>query len=367
LVIQYWVPADKVNPGVFITVFFVVIVIINYIGVKYFGEFEFWLSSIKVLVICGLIILSLVLMLGGGPNHDRTGFRYYREPGAFKAYKAEGDTGKFLGFWASMVTAVFAYLGTELVGVTVGEAQNPRKTIPRAIKLTFYRILFFYVLSVFLLGLIVPYDSPDLIFANKPGNAGASASPFVVAIKRAGISGLPGFINACILIFVFSASNSDLYIATRTIYGIALQGKAPRILARTDRRGVPYVALALSSAFCLLAYLNVSSDSKVVFGYFVNLVTIFGLLTWVSILVTHIYFVRARQAQGIPKTALAYTAPFGAAGSYFALFFCILISLTKNWDVFTKGSYGNFDYKNFITGCKFFTVLLTLIYIQNHN
>lgn len=351
MVIQYWLPADKVNPGVFITVFLVVIITINYIGIKWFGEFEFWLSSIKVLTICGLILLSLILMLGGGPNHDRTGFRYYKDPGAFKPYIDDGAAGKFYGFWASMVTAVFAYLGTELVGVTVGEAQNPRKTIPRAIKLTFYRILFFYVLSVFLLGLIVPYDSDELIFASKKSNS-AAASPFVVAIELAGIEVLPGFINACILLFVFSASNSDLYIATRTIYGIALQGKAPRILARTDRRGVPYVALALSSCFCLLAYMNVGSDSKVVFGYFYNLVTIFGLLTWVSILVTHIYFVKARRAQGIADHQMPYKAPFGLMGSYFALFWCIVISLTKNFDVFTRGSWGNFNYKTFITGCE---------------
>lgn len=91
--------------------FLVAIIVINYVGVAWFGEFEFWLSSIKVLVICGLIILSLVLALGGGPDHDRKGFRYYKNPGAFKPYIAQGAKGKFLGFWSSLVTAVFAYLG----------------------------------------------------------------------------------------------------------------------------------------------------------------------------------------------------------------------------------------------------------------
>lgn len=104
-------PAEKINPGVFITVFLVAIVILNYIGVKYFGEFEFVLSSIKVVVICALILLSLILALGGGPTHDRTGFRYWKSPGAFHAYIMTGSAGKFLGFWSSMVTAVFAYLG----------------------------------------------------------------------------------------------------------------------------------------------------------------------------------------------------------------------------------------------------------------
>lgn len=353
--IQYWVPASKVNPGVFITVFLIVIVALNYWGVDKFGEMEFWLSSIKVVVICGLILLSLILALGGGPNHHRTGFQYWKNPGAFKPYihtkAGEQDSGKFFGFWASLVTAVFAYLGTELVGVTVGEAQNPRKTIPRAIKLTFYRILFFYVLSVLLLGMIVPYNSPDLAFANKKSNS-ASASPFVVAIKLAGIPALPGILNACILVFVFSAANSDLYIATRTLYGLALEKKAPAIFAKTDKRCVPIYSLGLCTAFALLAYLNVTDDARTVFLYFVNLVTIFGLLTWISILVAHIYFVRARQAQGIPVTSLPYVAPFGVWGSYVALFFCCLIALTKNFDVFvhSPSTYGNFDYKNFITG-----------------
>ncbi|ETI24324.1 hypothetical protein G647_03693 [Cladophialophora carrionii CBS 160.54] len=363
LIIQYWVDRDRVNPGVFIAVFWVAIVCINYFGIRFFGEFEFWLSTIKVIVIIGVIILSLVLALGGGPDHDRKGFRYWNNPGAFAEYIDEGATGRFLAFWSTMVTATFAYLGTELVGVTVGEAQNPRKTIPRAIKLTFYRILFFYCLSVLLLGMLVPYNSEELAFANKASSS-ASASPFVVAVKIAGINALPGILNGCILLFVFSASNSDLYIASRTLYGLACEGNAPRIFKRTDARGVPIYALGLSAAFALLAFMNVSDDSKIVFGYFVNLTTIFGLLTWISILVTHIYFVKARRAQSVPDTALAFTAPLGIYGSYGALALCILIALTKNFNVFVRSpsTYGNFDYKNFITGYLGIPLYLIMIF-----
>ncbi|EGX44000.1 hypothetical protein TWF173_001466 [Orbilia oligospora] len=358
LVIQFWLPATKVNPGVFIAIFLVVIVAINYFGIKFFGEFEFWLSSIKVLVICGLILLSLILALGGGPDHDRKGFRYWKKPGAFAPYLTTGSLGQFLGFWSTMVNAVFAYLGTELVGVTVGEAENPRKTIPRAIKLTFYRILFFYCFSVLLLGMIIAYDDNELVKATKQSYNSAAASPFVAAIRVSGINVLPGFLNACILIFVFSASNSDLYIASRTIHGLALKGHAPAILAKTDARGVPYYSLGLSALFCCLAFMNVSSDSKTVFGYFVNLVTIFGLLTWISILVSHVYFVRARNAQGVDPKTLAYRAPFGVAGTYFALFFCILIALTKNFDVFV----GGFKFKTFITGYLGIPLYLIMIF-----
>ncbi|KAL8663515.1 MAG: hypothetical protein Q9202_003825 [Teloschistes flavicans] len=365
LVIQYWVPREQVNPGVFIAVFLVAIVLINYLGIKFFGEIEFWLSSIKVLTICGLLILSLVLVLGGGPDHDRKGFRYWKNPGAMKPLYGTGDKGRFLGLWSTFVTATFAYLGTELVGVTVGEAQNPRRVIPRAIKLTFWRIVVFYVCSVLLIGMLVPYNSKALSFATKQ-STGASASPFVVAMIESGISGLPGFLNALILIFVFSAANSDLYIATRTLYGLAKEGNSHPIFARTDNRGVPIYALGLSAAIACIAFLNCADDSKKVFSYFVNLVTIFGLLTWISILVTHVYFVKARRAQGIEKHQLAYTAPFGLYGTYFALVFCIVIALFKNFDVFVhvKGreNGANFDYVNFITGYLGIPLYLIMIF-----
>jgi amino acid transporter len=212
LVIRYWVKPEKVNAGVFIAIFLVAIVLINYFGVKFFGEFEFWLSSIKVVVILGLILLS--------PDGDPKGFRYWHHPGAFKPYAdAHGvsiPAAQFIAFWSCLTTAVFAYLGMELVGVTVGEAQNPRKVIPRAIKLTFYRILLFYVVLVFLLGMILPYDDKLLIAATGEATS-AAASPFVVAIQISGIKVLPGLLNACILVFVFSAANSGMFIP-KSIY-----------------------------------------------------------------------------------------------------------------------------------------------------
>ena len=269
---------------------------------------------------------------------------------AFRSYIKSGSAGQFLGFWSCMINAVLAYLGTELVGVVVAEAQNPRKTVPKAIKLTFWRILFFYCLSVLLVGMIVPYNSPKLAFAVSSGGSGASASPFVVAATTAGVKGIPHILNACIAIFVLSAANSDLYIASRTLYGLASDGDAPAIFKRTDARGVPVHALGTAALFGCLAFMNVSSSSTIVFGYFVNMTTIFGLLSWISILVTHIYWCRAREAQGVNDASLPYSTPLGKAGSYGALFICILIALTKNFSVFVGGDFGGSKYKTFITG-----------------
>ncbi|TFB07569.1 Dicarboxylic amino acid permease [Trichoderma ghanense] len=349
LIIQYWCPREKVNPGVWIAIFLVAIVLVNFLGISVFGELEFWLSSVKVLVMLGIIIFAIVIACGGGPNGDAPGFRYWHNPGAFAELYDTGSLGKFLGFWSVMVNATFAYLGTELVGVTAAEAQNPRRNIPRAIKLTFVRICVFYVLSVFLLGMIIPFDSPQLAFANAQKSS-ASASPFIAAANVAGVKVLPHILNGCILIFVLSASNTDLYIASRTLYSISSDGNAPAIFKRTNRRGVPVPALFLCAAVACLAFLNVSTSSTVVFGYFVNLVTVFGILTWISILITYLFFLRARRVQNLPDSSMPYVAPQGYGGTVAALLFTILVTLTKNFDVFIHTPARQFDYKNFITG-----------------
>ncbi|KAH3682312.1 hypothetical protein WICPIJ_006727 [Wickerhamomyces pijperi] len=347
LVLQYWIPSEKVNPGVWIVCFMVLITLINVIGVKFFGEFEFWLSSLKVLIVLGLILLLLVIALGGAPTHDRLGFRYWENPGAFKPYSGISDLSKakFVSFINVLVTAVFAYSGTELVGITIAEAENPRRNVPKAIRLTFYRIVVFYICSVLLLGMCVPYNDKLLISATK-ATTSANASPFVVAIKNAQIHGLDHLINACILIFIISAANSDLYIGSRTLYGLAANGKAPKFFAKTNRWGIPYNALTCCLCFACLAFMCVAQSSADVFNYFVNVVSIFGLLTWISILTTHIYFNKALDAQGVDKSTLAYRAPFQPYGTYAALVVCIIVAFIKNFTVFING----FNYKTFITG-----------------
>jgi amino acid transporter len=204
-----------------------------------------------------------------------------------------------------------------------------------------------------------------LAFANK-ATTSAAASPFVTAIIESGIPVLPGFLNGCILLFVFSAANSDLYISSRTLYGLAKEGNAPAMFAKTNERGIPVNSLAVSGLLACLAFMNVSDDSKTIFGYFSNLTTIFGILTWISILVAHIYFVRAREAQGIYKRDMVYTAPLGVYGTWVALGMCIVITIFKNFDVFvhdsTRKHSPNFDYTTFITAYLGIPLYLGLIF-----
>ena len=174
-----------------------------------------------------------------------------------------------------MVTAIYTFAGTELVGVTVGKAKNPRFIMPKAIRLTFYRILFFYIKSVFLLRMVVPYNSAALVFASK-AKVSAAASPFVVGIKLAKIKGLDHVINGCLVIFVFSAANSELYIVSHTLNSVAIDGNAPLIFSHTTSHGAPFVTIALCSSFCGLAYLSVGSSAAQVFTYLTSVVTMFG-------------------------------------------------------------------------------------------
>lgn len=116
---------------------------------------------------CVLIIGCLVVALGGSPTHKNVGFSYWNNPGAFASYLVEGEKGQFLGWWATMCIACWAYAGTEVVGMTFGETPNPRKNIPRAVKQTFWRISVFYILSVLVLGMAVPYNSDKLIGATR--------------------------------------------------------------------------------------------------------------------------------------------------------------------------------------------------------
>lgn len=140
---------------------FNLVLTINFLGIRVFGELEFWFSSIKVVTLIGLILMGIIIDLGGNPKHDRIGFRYWKHPngpfGHFLQDKVHDDSASvFLGFWSTLTNALFAYIGTELIGVTVGEAENPRRNIPKAIRRTFYRILVFYVGGVFVIGLVVP-------------------------------------------------------------------------------------------------------------------------------------------------------------------------------------------------------------------
>jgi amino acid transporter len=288
-----------------------------------FGESEFILSCIKLIVITTLILCCFIISAGGSPSGEKIGFKYWHSPGAYGQYLLGGRRGYLLGWWACMIQACFAYTGTEVVGVTFGEASNPRKTIPMAIRQTFWRILSFYVIGVWALTMAVPYTSSELVDATSKSTS-AAASPFVVAISLAGIKVLPDIVNAGLLVFVVSSAASDIYCSSRSLYGLAKDGQAPKLLAKTLKNGVPAWSVCFAALFCVLGYMNAAKSASTIFEYFVSLATIFALLNWLSILLSYLNFRRGIKRQEISLKERSYCAVLQPYGAYYSMFITVL-------------------------------------------
>ncbi|EGE87091.1 AAT family amino acid transporter [Blastomyces dermatitidis ATCC 18188] len=341
LIIQYW--NDQIPIGIFIAVFWVFLTLINMLPVSFYGEIEFWFSSVKVITVIGFMIFGICINAGAG-QQGYIGFKYWHNPGAFAPYLLEVighdkvATAKFIGFWATLIQAGFSYQGTELVGIAAGETENPRKAVPAAIKKTFYRILFLFVLTIFFIGILIPFTNQDLL--SKASDA--SASPFVIAAKLAGVNTLPGLINVVLLTVVISAANSNVYSGSRVLLGLAQDGCAPKIFTRTTTAGVPWVSILFTAAFGLLGFLNVSNSGSVVFEWLMNISSIAGFISWSCINGCHLSFMRALRARNISRDALPYKAPFQPYLAWYGLLFNILIIITQGFTAFIPWNILNF-------------------------
>lgn len=346
VLVQFWDQNEKINPAVWITIIIILILVLNIFAVSIYGEAEFIFASIKIITILGLLIVALVIMLGGAPDHDRRGFRYWKNPGAMKEYVGTGATGRFTGLWSTLVNAAFSYGGVEMVAVAAGEATNPRKNIPKAVRRVFWRILFFYFLGSLMIGVTVPSNDPSL---TNDSLKGAFASPWVIAMKNAGIPVLPHIINAVILTSATSSGNAFLYTGSRYLFGVAQNGQAPRFLLKCSRAGVPYWCVLITAAISLLTYMSVSTGANVVFLWFQNLTTIAQLFTWCSILIAFIRFRQALIAQGVDRNTLIFRSPYQPYMAWAALVYFALIIIFNGFKVFTQSPWGSSQLTDFFT------------------
>ncbi|KAJ5606478.1 amino-acid permease [Penicillium lagena] len=316
ITIRFW--RQDLNVGIWIAVFLVVLSAIQIFGVRGYGEVEFALGMIKVTALIGFIILGIVIDCGGAPVGGYIGAHYWHVPGAFTDFK---------GFCSVFVTAAFAFSGTELSGLAAAEAANPAKSLPKATKQVFWRIMLFYVLGTFIVGLIVPYNANYLL-----GSSGANtkASPFVVSIQNAGIKGLPSVMNAVITLSVISVANSATYGSSRTIQAMAQRGMAPKFFAKVDKAGRPVWCLALQIAFGFLAFINEASNTGgIIFDWLLALSGISDFFVWGSICFAHIRFRKAWAHNGRDVKELAFSAPFGVIGSWIGLSLNVLCLIAE--------------------------------------
>lgn len=229
-----------------------------------------------------------------------------------------------------MLSAFPFAFAPELLIATGGEMESPRRNLPTAARRYIWRLVIFYIGSVLAIGVICPSDDERLT----SGGAGAGSSPFVVAIKNAGIPALDSIINGGIILSAWSSGNSFLFLSSRSLYALALSGNAPRIFKACTKKGVPYAAVIASSLFCGLAYLNVGSNSAVVFNWFVNLTNTSGFISWICCGIVYIRFNKACKAQGITYADLPYHSFFQPWGSYVAIVGFTFLCLINGFNVF---------------------------------
>ncbi|OJD26798.1 hypothetical protein ACJ73_01817 [Blastomyces percursus] len=337
VIIHYW--SDVVPAAGIITIVLVAYGAINFFAVQWYGESEFWLALGKALLIIGLIIFTFITMLGGNPLGDRYGFRYWREPGAFAELYKTGDLGRFLGFLQCLILASFTIAGPDYVSMAAGETENPRYVLPRAFNAVFYRLTAFFVLGSLCVGIVVPYNDSTMSDAFEKGLPGAAASPYVVAMDRLQIKVLPHIVNAMVLGAAFSAGNSYVYCASRSLFGLALEGKAPRIFTKCNKHGVPVYCVLLVLLIALLSFLQVSNEAAIVLDWFVSLVTASQLLNFFAVAFTFTRFMKALDAQGVSRDSLPYKGFLQPYLAYYACVGTLTMAFVGGYTVFLPGKW----------------------------
>ncbi|KAE9401156.1 hypothetical protein BT96DRAFT_965067 [Gymnopus androsaceus JB14] len=305
ILVDFW--TTSVSNGVWITILAFLVISVNMLPIRVYGELEFGFSMLKILLIVGLVIMGLCIDLGGVSGQPRLGFQYWRNPGPFVQYLGiPGTLGRFLGFWKTFSSAAYAYSGVEGIAAAASETQNPRRNIPKAAKRIFWRVLLFYVITIFIVTLIVPSNSKDLLRAT--GNA--AQSPFVIAATLAGIKVVPHIMNAVVLTSAWSALNSGMLGASRVLYGLASEGHAPRFFLKTNRFGIPYLCVAFIGSFMALAYMTLSTNASTVFTWFQDMSSTATLVNWSIICLVYLRFYYGCKHQGIDRKELPWAGPF---------------------------------------------------------
>lgn len=397
-----------------ITLFFVFTLLLNLFDIRVYGEFEYYSTIIKLLILLGLMIYMIVLNTGGsGPLHENIGFKYWNSRlsnfsehitfGAFRPTFDVNDTGlgalngigghlgRFLQVLIASVVASYAYVGTEIVIIAGSESRNPRQSIPTATKNIYVRIVIFYIVAIFLVGLNVYSGDPRLLryFANesKPdssvelqnrvialiggnhcdseiidwgGFTNGNQSPWVIAIQSAGLCTFASAVNAFLLYFALTAASSQLYVSSRTLYFMAIQNKAPSCFSLCTKRGVPYMSVLFTASFGLLSYLSVQNNTALIFERMVSVCATAGLLVWSGMCLSFIRFYYALKLRpdiiSRNDDDYPYKSPLQPYIAYLGLFIGMFLVLSSGFIVFLKDEWSPLFFISSY-GCLFLFIL----------
>ncbi|THV70294.1 putative amino acid permease [Aureobasidium pullulans] len=341
-VLDFW--SDDIPPWAIPLACIILYGILNVLAVKAFGEAEFWLSGGKVILIMIVFSFTFITMVGGNPQNDAYGFRNWKH-NAFKEWRSTGTLGQFEGFCAALWSASFCVTGPEYISMVSAEARRPRVYIKNAFKTVYFRFALFFMGGAMAVGIVLSSTDATLtgiITGESSGSGTAAASPYVIAMKNMGIGGLPHLVSALLVTSIFSAGNTYTFCATRSLYGLAIEGRAPKALRYCTKSGVPLVCFAIVMIFPCLAFLQVSSGSNLVLGWLINLVTAGGVINYLVMCITYIFFYRACQAQALDRNTLPYKGWFQPYCAYLGAAWMIMIVFCYGYTAFAPWSVDSF-------------------------
>lgn len=306
LLMKYWFP--NVPAIVWSISFLTLIVSLNFLSARAYGESEYWFASIKVITVLIFLVVGIAMIVGilGGHTIGLKNFTVGEAP------FVGGSKSIFMVF----LIAGFSFQGTELIGIAAGESENPEENIPKAINTIFWRILIFYLGTIFVVGALIPYM-----------DAGVDTSPFTLIFQRAGVAAAASLMNAVILTSVLSAGNSGMYASSRMLYAMAKDGKAPAWLGKVNSRGVPVNALILTTIVASACFLTGLYAESTVYVWLVAASGLAGFVAWLGIALCHYRFRKAYIAQGRDLSKLKYTAKLFPLGPIIALVLCVIVIL----------------------------------------
>ena len=302
--INYWWPFIPAWASVLF--FFIVITLVNLGNVKFYGESEFWLSIIKVTAVISMIVFGLYLILTADASSTASFSNLWTAGGFFP--------NGFEGLFFMLAFLMFAFGGIELIGMAAAEAENPEKTIPKAINQVVFRILIFYVGALTILLSLVPWNQLEL--------GGLDKSPFVMIFSQLGIGWAAHLLNFIILTAALSVYNSGMYANSRMLYGLAQQGNAPKVSMKVNKQGTPIPAVLFSAALffcCVLLNYFVPEDAL---SHLIYIVVGALVLNWAMITLTHLKFIQSMKKLG-QKTS--FPALWSPAGNILVLGFILTI------------------------------------------
>lgn len=325
LVMQYW---TNFHWYVISIIFWVFLLLLNVLHVRLYAEAEYSLALLKVVTIIIFFIVSIICNAGKNPQHEYIGFKYW-------SYGDAPFVDGIRGFSKVFASAAYSFGGLESVSLTAGETKNPTRVIPKTVQMTFFRVLIFYILTAFFIGMNIPYDYPNLLTKK------VATSPFTIVFQMVGAKGAGSFMNAVIMTSIVSAGNHALYAGSRLAYNLSLHGYIPKIFLPMNRFRVPYVAVIITWLIGGLCFASAFVGSGELWSWLQAIVGLSNLISWWVIGVVSIRFRRGLEKQGRTHELLFknWSYPYGP------LYVVILggfIILVQGWTTFSPFSVNDF-------------------------